>query len=94
MSEKDVKPRQWTLRINSNNDGSGYIYSGNDVSYPKDDYLKVIELEPTLQLMKEMCEAFEEWLDDTQNDFSEQQGWKSCKEVLEKYRKFLEGIEK
>jgi hypothetical protein len=34
--------RQWTLRIHSNNDGGGYIYSGDDVSYPEDDYLKVI----------------------------------------------------
>lgn len=123
MSE-DVKPRQWTLRINSNNDGSGYIYSGNDVSYPKDDYLKVIELEPMLQLMKEMGEALkgaQHMFEALQYDVKQERGvgcddkcssyghstsyfltnniHKNKKiykinKVLEKYRKFLEGVEK
>ena len=38
-----AEPREWTLRISSENDGSGYLYSGSDVSYPQDDYLRVIE---------------------------------------------------
>jgi chemotaxis regulatin CheY-phosphate phosphatase CheZ len=35
--------REWTLRIASDNDGSGYLYSGSDVSYPEDDYMEVVE---------------------------------------------------
>lgn len=51
-----------------------------------------IELEPTMRLMAELAETFQEWLDDTEDDFSEQPGWKSCKETLEKYKKFKEGL--
>lgn len=36
-------PRTWTLRIHSNNDGGGYLFSGSDVKYPDDDYLDVVE---------------------------------------------------
>lgn len=64
--------------------------------------IKVIELDPTLQLMKELGEALKE--NGLSHDFDcgiSVNGRHECscgylksKEVLEKYRNFLEGIEK
>lgn len=54
MKESNKKPREWTLRIHSNNDGGGYIYSGDDVEYPKDDYLEVIEKSAYEQVKKQL----------------------------------------
>lgn len=54
--------------------------------------VELIEFEPSMRMMDEMAESFQEWLDDTEVDFSEQPGWKSCKESLEKYYKFKDGL--
>lgn len=54
-----MKPRTWTLRISSADDGSGYIYSGDDVSYPEDDYVEVAELssvKDTLKVLKNIVD--------------------------------------
>lgn len=48
------KHREWTLRINSDNDGGGYIYSGDDVKYPEDDYLEVVEKSAYKKLKKQL----------------------------------------
>ncbi len=42
-NQKQKARREWTLRIHSNNDGGGYIYSGSDVEHSKDDYMEVVE---------------------------------------------------
>lgn len=60
-----------------------------------DQEAKLIELEPTLQLMKEMGEALEHYeachYDLRGHPCSHD---KTASEALEKYRKFLEGIQK
>lgn len=95
MSE-DVKPR-----LKTTDETFGLMARTEIVNW--------IELEPTLQLMKEMADAFEklgvrgcEYFNSS--DYPDPYGLhiehrKDCvrcmsKEVLEKYRKFLEGIEK
>ena len=84
MSE-DVKPRQWTVKVIHNRVGDSNNYEAYQIA--EGPFIKgkvmVIELEPTLQLMQEMGEAI---LNEVRLDAKE--------EVLEKYRKFLEGIEK
>lgn len=59
----ESKPREWTLRIHSSNDGGGYIYSGDDVRYPQDDYLMVIEFsayQAEREKVKELVDAIKE----------------------------------
>ncbi len=62
-----MKIRQWCLRISSENDGSCYLYSGDDVSYPDDDYLEVVEksayddLNEALKLAVEALEKLTEY---------------------------------
>lgn len=89
MSE-DVKPKLYYVYK-----GRAYeIYNGRsrleDVLAPIDKFnMKTIELEPTLQLMKEMGDALEFYSNKTKLDCGEMASVK-----LEKYRKFLEWIEK
>jgi len=54
--------REWTLRIESNNHGGAYVYSGSDYRYPEDDYLEVVEKvnytdleEKYIYLRSELC---------------------------------------
>lgn len=75
MSE-DVKPRIFFLQYKRPFDSK--VVNGFE---GKGEGIKAIELEPTLQLMKEMGEAI---LNEVRLDAKE--------EVLEKYSKFLEGI--
>lgn len=77
MSE-DVKPRIFFLQYKRPFDSK--VVNGFE---GKGEGIKAIELEPTLQLMKEMSEAI---INEVRLDAKE--------EVLEKYRKFLEGISK
>ena len=84
MSE-DVKPRQFYIVESENYNKPPYLDSHRAYHCKQAMYenIHVIELEPTLQLMQEMGEAI---LNEVRLDAKE--------EVLEKYRKFLEGIEK
>lgn len=90
MSE-DVKPKLYYVYK-----GRAYeIHNGRslleDVLAPIDKFnMKTIELEPTLQLMKEMGDVLNHYLELRPNH---DDGAKAFL-VLEKYRKFLEGIEK
>jgi len=98
MSE-DVKPKLYYVYK-----GRAYeIHNGRslleDVLAPIDKFnMKTIELEPTLQLMKEMGEVIRghdclkgsAYFDGEDRTITE---CTSC-DVLEKYRKFLEGISK
>lgn len=82
----------WTGQITFPNPKGANIYWQNPISF--------IELEPTLQLMKEMGEALKE--NGLSHDFDCGRyvngrhecscGYLKSKEVLEKYRKFLEGL--
>lgn len=69
----------WTGQITFPNPKGANIYWQNPISF--------IELEPTLQLMKEMGDALEFYSNKTKLDCGEMASVK-----LEKYRKFLEGI--
>jgi len=97
MSE-DVKPRIWkAISIEWRKDSLV-----RNVTTFKEEGLKVIELEPTIQLMKEMSDALKE--NGLSHDFDCgiavngrhecSCGYLKSKVALEKYRKFLEGIEK
>lgn len=97
MSE-DVKPRKFSIKFNG-------LYvpplvtalASGKLKY-EDEMVYVIELEPTLQLMKEMGEVIRghdclkgsAYFDGEDRTITE---CTSC-DVLEKYRKFLEGIER
>ena len=101
MSE-DVKPRQFYIVESENYNKPPYLDSHRAYHCKQAMYenIHVIELEPTLQLMKEMCETLKE--NGLSHDFDcgiSVNGRHECscgylksKEVLEKYRKFLEGI--
>lgn len=76
MSE-DVKPRKVRLSSDVNNNWIVVLPKSAEGPFPVD----LIELDPTLQLMKDMGEAI---INEVRLDSKE--------EILEKYRKFLEGI--
>lgn len=69
-----------------------------------DEYIRLIELEPTLQLMKEMCAKLLEAQTDDREMIMNDLGYPGFDgpisihtkydDVIEKYRKFLEVIEK
>lgn len=93
MSE-DVKPRQFCVVKSKYQDkfefgelgNRKWIAASENIYKKKNEYsetIELVELEPTLQLMKEMGEAI-----------IDEYKFESKDEVLEKYRKFLEGIEK
>lgn len=35
------KPREWVLRVTE--DGQAHVYSGNEILFPYDDYLRVVD---------------------------------------------------
>lgn len=84
MSE-DVKPRIFFLQYKRPFDSK--VVNGFE---GKGEGIKAIELEPTLQLMKEMGDVLNHYLELRPNH---DDGAKAFL-VLEKYRKFLEGIKK
>ena len=94
MSEKDVKPKVYYIVDSSQlNNQPTRVYN----TEPKwligaVEWTKVIELEPTLQLMKEMGEALKNIPDDEIIDNRYYFISGNANEALEKYRKFLEGL--
>jgi len=88
MSE-DVKPRQFSIKFNG-------LYvpplvtalASGKLKY-EDEMVYVIELEPTLQLMKEMGDILEFC---SRENVSSRESKFHAKEMVEKYRKFLEGV--
>lgn len=81
----------WTGQITFPNPKGANIYWQNPISF--------IELEPTLQLMKEIGEVMSEAIDLIDDSIRGEYEFDSftsqpLKLALEKYRKFLEGIEK
>lgn len=91
MSEKDVKPKVYYIVDSSQlNNQPTRVYN----TEPKwligaVEWTKVIELEPTLQLMKEMGDILE--FCSRENVYSRESKF-HAKEMVEKYRKFLEGL--
>lgn len=97
MSE-DVKPRQfWIDDITQRICAPWYHpeLGVHTLYWPDNEKVfHVIELEPTLQLMKEMGEALKNIPDDEIIDNRDYFISGNANEALEKYSKFLEGIEK
>lgn len=104
MSEKDVKPKVYYIVDSSQlNNQPTRVYN----TEPKwligaVEWTKVIELEPTLQLMKEMCAKLLEAQTDDREMIMDDLGYPGFDgpmsiltkydDVIEKYRKFLEWI--
>lgn len=93
MSE-DVKPRIWkAISIEWRKDSLVRM-----VTTFKEEGLPVIELEPTMRMMKDMADALEQINKEEINSMRPGGGYsKSARisyEALEKYRKFKEGLNK
>jgi len=93
MSETN-KPRQFYIVESENYNKPPYLDSHRAYHCKQDMYenIHVIELEPTLQLIKEMGEALRNIPDDEIIDNRDYFISGNANEALEKYRKFLEGI--
>lgn len=68
MKITEIDIRQWTLRVSQDNDGSGYIYSGDDIFYPEDDYIEVVELKPVSKIIKLLNEEIKELKEQLKNE--------------------------
>ena len=81
----DRKPRQYFIVDSSQLNGQPTRVYNTEPKWLVGavEWKSVIELEPTLQLMKEMCEIIDSECCIDEKDF-----------ILKKYRKFLEGVEK